>query len=93
MRPLSELVLLALIALTGSVSLAAGADVSLMVGGIEKQIYLPAVLAQQLGYFRDEGLTVTLVDAPAVPSPGAVPMPFALPDAGVRVPSVPVVAR
>jgi len=41
------------------------ADVSLMVGGIEKQIYLPAVLAQQLGYFRDEGIDVELLSEPA----------------------------
>ena len=37
---------------------ARAADVSLMIGGIEKQIYLPAVLAQQLGYFKDEGIDV-----------------------------------
>ncbi|WP_243302551.1 ABC transporter substrate-binding protein [Geothrix oryzisoli] len=30
----------------------------LMVGGIEKIIYLPVKLAQQLGYFEQEGLTV-----------------------------------
>lgn len=41
------------------------ADVSLMVGGIEKQIYLPAVLAEQLGYFKDEGLDVELLSEPA----------------------------
>ena len=32
---------------------AADAKVSLMVGGIEKQIYLPAKLAEQLGYFKE----------------------------------------
>ncbi len=40
-------------------------DVSIMIGGIEKQIYLPAVLAQKLGYFDSEGLNVTLLSEPA----------------------------
>ena len=40
-------------------------DVSIMIGGIEKQIYLPAILTQQLGYFADEGLTVSLLSEPA----------------------------
>lgn len=44
---------------------AGAADVSLMVGGIEKQIYLPAMLAQRLGYFSDEGLDVELLSEPA----------------------------
>lgn len=39
--------------------------VSLMVGGIEKQIYLPVVLADRLGYFRDEGLDVRILSEPA----------------------------
>jgi NitT/TauT family transport system substrate-binding protein len=29
-----------------------------MVGGVEKQIYLPAALADRLGYFREQGLDV-----------------------------------
>ena len=29
--------------------------VNLMVGGYEKQIYLPAKLTEALGYFKDEG--------------------------------------
>jgi NitT/TauT family transport system substrate-binding protein len=36
-----------------------------MVGGEEKQIYLPARLAEQLGYFKDEGLDVELLSQPA----------------------------
>jgi len=48
-----------------SASAAVAADVSLMVGGIEKQIYLPVVLAQRLGYFRDEGIDVELLSEPA----------------------------
>jgi NitT/TauT family transport system substrate-binding protein len=39
--------------------------VSLMVGGIEKQIYLPLMLTERLGYFRDEGLEVDLLSEPA----------------------------
>ena len=40
-------------------------DVSIMIGGIEKQIYLPAELAERLGYFKAEGLNVTLLSEPA----------------------------
>src|SRR6266436_7888831 len=39
--------------------------ISIMVGGIEKIIYLPAKLAEQLGYFKDEGLDVELLSEPA----------------------------
>jgi NitT/TauT family transport system substrate-binding protein len=39
--------------------------ITIMVGGIEKQIYLPAMLTQQLGYFKDEGLDVELMSEPA----------------------------
>src|SRR3989440_6006463 len=34
----------------------------IMVGGLSKQIYLPNMLTQQLGYFKQEGLDVTLID-------------------------------
>jgi sulfonate transport system substrate-binding protein len=40
-------------------------DISIMIGGIEKQIYLPAELAERLGYFKAEGLNVTLLSEPA----------------------------
>jgi NitT/TauT family transport system substrate-binding protein len=43
----------------------AAGKISLMVGGLEKQIYLPAKLAEQLGYFKDEGLEVELLSEPA----------------------------
>ncbi len=45
-------------------SSSAGGTVSLkiMVGGLNKQIYLPNMLAQQLGYFKAENLDVTLID-------------------------------
>ncbi|MFJ6602630.1 ABC transporter substrate-binding protein [Streptomyces lydicus] len=39
--------------------------VKIMVGGLDKVIYLPARLTQQLGYFQDEGLHVTLLTEPA----------------------------
>lgn len=40
---------------------ARGATIQLMVGGIEKQIYLPAALADRLGYFREQGLDVQVL--------------------------------
>lgn len=39
--------------------------VKIMVGGLNKQIYLPAMLTQQLGYYQAAGLTVELSDEPA----------------------------
>jgi NitT/TauT family transport system substrate-binding protein len=39
--------------------------VKLMVGGLDKQIYLPAMLAQRLGYYKEQGLNVELSDEPA----------------------------
>ena len=39
--------------------------VSLMVGGIEKQIYLPLILTRNLGYFAEEGLDVEILSEPA----------------------------
>lgn len=39
--------------------------VSIMVGGIDKVIYLPAKLTDQLGYFKSEGLHVKLLTEPA----------------------------
>jgi NitT/TauT family transport system substrate-binding protein len=46
----------------GSTASAAPTDVKIMVGGLNKQIYLPNMLTQQLGYFKDQNLNVTLVD-------------------------------
>jgi NitT/TauT family transport system substrate-binding protein len=40
----------------------ANVSLKIMVGGLNKQIYLPNMLAQQLGYFKDQNLTVTLID-------------------------------
>jgi NitT/TauT family transport system substrate-binding protein len=36
-----------------------------MVGGLEKQIYLPFKLTEGLGYFKDEGLDVELLSQPS----------------------------
>lgn len=41
---------------------AQAASLKIMVGGLNKQIYLPNMLAQRLGYFKAENLDVTLVD-------------------------------
>ena len=43
----------------------APANVSIMVGGLDKQIYLTATLAEQLGYYKAEGVNVQLVDEPS----------------------------
>jgi NitT/TauT family transport system substrate-binding protein len=37
-------------------------DLKLMVGGLNKQIYLPNMLAKQLGYFDEQKINVTLID-------------------------------
>jgi NitT/TauT family transport system substrate-binding protein len=37
-------------------------SIRIMVGGLDKQIYLPNTLAQQLGFFAQQGLNVTLID-------------------------------
>lgn len=64
MRPFFGLVLAAIVVIATD-SVAHGADVSIMVGGIEKQIYLPAILAERLGYFHDAGIDVELLSEPA----------------------------
>ncbi|MGI5201917.1 ABC transporter substrate-binding protein [Spirillospora sp. CA-108201] len=42
-----------------------GGTVKIMVGGIDKVIYLPAKLTEQLGYFKEQGLDVQLLTEPA----------------------------
>ena len=37
-------------------------SLKIMVGGLNKQIYLPNMLAQRLGYFTEQHLEVTLID-------------------------------
>ncbi|MDQ6936109.1 MAG: ABC transporter substrate-binding protein [Actinomycetota bacterium] len=50
----------------GSGSLAANAPkVTIMVGGLSKQIYLPYMLTKQLGYYDKIGVNVKLIDEPA----------------------------
>ncbi|MGP9018059.1 ABC transporter substrate-binding protein [Streptomyces sp. BR1] len=39
--------------------------VKIMVGGLDKVIYLPAMLTERLGYFKAEGLDVQLLSEPA----------------------------
>jgi NitT/TauT family transport system substrate-binding protein len=48
----------------GSVD-ASAPTVTIMVGGMSKQIYLPFMLAKQLGYYDKIGVNVNLVDEPA----------------------------
>ena len=55
----------ALIALAAPGAGAADAPITIMVGGINKIIYLPAKLTEVLGYFKDEGLNVELQSQPA----------------------------
>jgi NitT/TauT family transport system substrate-binding protein len=50
----------AAIFIVNSSSLAAG-KISIMVSGLDKLIYLPFKLAENLGYFKDEGLEVELL--------------------------------
>ncbi|MFF2807881.1 ABC transporter substrate-binding protein [Streptomyces sp. RGM 3693] len=49
----------------GSSADAKDGKLQIMVGGLDKVIYLPARLTQQLGYFKAEGLDVTLLTEPA----------------------------
>ncbi|MFD7070337.1 ABC transporter substrate-binding protein [Streptomyces sp. NPDC059913] len=42
-----------------------GDQVKIMVGGLDKVIYLPAMLTERLGYFEDEGVSVQLLTEPA----------------------------
>jgi NitT/TauT family transport system substrate-binding protein len=62
---------LSLLAGAAVVALALGAQgasadsIKIMVGGLEKQIYLPFMLTQQLGFFKDEGLDVELLTEPS----------------------------
>ncbi|MDP9093875.1 MAG: ABC transporter substrate-binding protein [Actinomycetota bacterium] len=76
-RKLAAVSLLAILAAAGcsskashttsqqQVGTSSGAKVSIMVGGLNKQIYLPYMLAQRLGYYTAAGLNVSLSDEPA----------------------------
>ena len=50
---------------TSTQTQAAPPNVSVMVGGLDKQIYLTATLAKQLGYYEAEGVNVQLIDEPS----------------------------
>ena len=39
-------------------------DVKIAIGGQAQLIYLPATLAQELGFYKEAGLNVTLLDFP-----------------------------
>jgi NitT/TauT family transport system substrate-binding protein len=54
-----------LVAIAVSAAPARAEKITVMVGGIEKQIYLPAKLAEQLGYFKEQGIEVELLSEPA----------------------------
>jgi NitT/TauT family transport system substrate-binding protein len=58
--------LLATLVATAWPSLGMAADkVVLAVGGMEKQIYLPARLTEQLGFFKEQGLEVEMINTRA----------------------------
>jgi len=57
--------LLAFAIASSSLAAFAADKLVMAVGGMEKQIYLPAKLAEQLGYFKDQGLDVELINTRA----------------------------
>jgi NitT/TauT family transport system substrate-binding protein len=66
LRPVRSLLsAAAAVALAPLAGAQAAEPITIMVGGINKIIYLPAKLAEALGYFKDEGLTVELQSQPA----------------------------
>lgn len=66
-KPLANIVAIATIAIAALLPGAALASerIVLIVAGAEKLIYLPAMLAQRLGYFASEGLDVQLESEPS----------------------------
>ncbi|HEV2250629.1 MAG TPA: ABC transporter substrate-binding protein [Candidatus Limnocylindria bacterium] len=52
-------------AATVAATKAAPTKVSIMVGGLNKQIYLPNKLTEALGYFAEQNLAVDLIDEPS----------------------------
>jgi len=65
LRKLAVLLVLLAFALVPAQRVHANETIRIMVGGVEKQIYLPAKLAEQLGYFKEQGLDVELLTEPA----------------------------
>jgi len=64
MRFPARTILAATLAFSG-IAAQAAEPITIMVGGINKIIYLPAKLTEVLGYFKDEGLNVELQSQPA----------------------------
>ena len=58
-------ILLAATMLFGLHTAASAETITIMVGGMEKQIYMPAMLAQQIGAYKEQGLDVTILNEPA----------------------------
>src|SRR5471030_677255 len=54
-----------LAALLCAASPAQAETLTLMAGGTSKIVYLPLILASQLGYFKDEGLEFEILSQPA----------------------------
>ncbi len=69
LNPALAVTLAALLTPPATLAAAPTPRVVLAVDGTAEIRNLPVIVAERLGYFRDEGLTVTLVDAPAEPSP------------------------
>jgi NitT/TauT family transport system substrate-binding protein len=57
--------LLVAVALLLPLCCVASEKITIMVGGLNKQIYLPAKLAEQLGYLKDTGLDIEVVSVPS----------------------------
>ena len=55
----------ATVAATAAATKGPATKVSIMVGGLNKQIYIPNKLTEALGYFKDENLDVDLIDEPS----------------------------
>jgi NitT/TauT family transport system substrate-binding protein len=61
--PMKRFATAALLALLAASPAWAASKIKIMVGGIDKQIYLPAKLTESLGFFKDEGLEVELFNS------------------------------
>lgn len=53
------------LALTLAAGPACAQSLTIIVGGLERQINMPATLAQKLGYYKEQGLDVHLINTPA----------------------------
>lgn len=58
-----RIIIAAAMSLATLVPASAQTKLKIMVGGIDKQIYLPAKLAERLGFFKEEGLEVELFNS------------------------------